>query len=546
MRRTIVRTLVSLATTLAVAVAAMAPAGADSRPHLALDPDVGPPTIQTTAVGKGFEPGETVELRFDKINMIGSAMADRLGKIQAEMMVPAPAEPGVHVVEARGVSSGIIASRVFLVRTDWAQFHFDAGRIGFNPFENVLSPGSVSGITIQLRKATSGAIVGSPVYCGGLVYAGSSDGNVYASPPPDGDFVWVFATRGPVVSSPAAIGPEPCKVIVGSMDGNVYALDGASRRLLWSSDAGAPIAAPLLAMAEGSLVVGDLNGVLHAFDLNGNRLWATQLDGPISGAAAFLNPPPDQDAPAPAQIDPGNRIYVGTERGTLYSLNPADGRLAFAVTLDGPIVSAPAVVRGFPKPGAPPKVFVGTTAGTLYALFADDGTKVWSFRTGGPITGTPGFIMPCAFIGSGDGKVYDIEEVDGRPVPSWIASVGSPVNTSLALANGVLYFGADDSKLHALDAGPRVVYERGDHGHPFLSHRRGRDGHRWHDEWRPGYIRAREALMAEPTVIRPPSSLGEAVPTLGFRGIGSCGVRKRNVSIDYICRMPCFLRAAGE
>jgi hypothetical protein len=52
--------------------------------------------------------------------------------------------------------------------------------------------------------------------------------------------------------------------------------------------------------------------------------------------------------------------------------------------------------------------------------------------------------------------------------------------------------------------------------------------------------------MAEPTVIRPPSSLGEAVPTLGFRGIGSCGVRKRNVSIDYICRMPCFLRAAGE
>src|SRR4030095_3304049 len=139
---------------------------------------------------------------------------------------PAPAAPGDHVVQARGTSSGIIASRVFQVRTDWAQFHFDAGRTGFNPFETVRSPGSVSGITIQLRKATSGAIVGSPVYCGGLVYVGSTDGNVYAQqPPPDQDFPWVFATRGPVVSSPAAIGPEPCKVIVGSMDGNVYALD---------------------------------------------------------------------------------------------------------------------------------------------------------------------------------------------------------------------------------------------------------------------------------------------------------------------------------
>ena len=36
------------------------------------------------------------------------------------------------------------------------------------------------------------------------------------------------------------------------------------------------------------------------------------------------------------------------------------------------------------------------------------------------------------------------------------------------------------------------------------------------------------------------------VPTLGLRGIGSGGVRKRNVSIDYICRMPCVLRVAGE
>ena len=455
MRRTIVRTLLSLAAALAVAVAAIAPAGADSRPHLALDPDVGPPTTETAAIGKGFRAGETVELLIDS-TVVGSTVADGKGKFQAEFVVPAPAAPGDHVVQARGMSSGIIASRVFLVRTDWAQFHFDAGRIGFNPFENVLSPGSVSGIIIQLRKATGGAIVGSPVYCGGLVYVGSSDGNVYASqPPPDQDFQWVFATRGPVVSSAAAFPPGPsgpCKVIVGSMDGNVYALDGASGRLLWSFGVGAPIAAPLLAMAEGSLVVGDLKGVLHAFDRNGNRLWATQLDGPISGAAAFLTPPPEGDAPVPAQIDPGNRIYVGTERGTLYSLNPSDGRVMFAVTVDGPIVAAPAVVRGFPEPGAPPMVFVGTTAGTLYALFADDGTEVWRFRTDGPITGTPGFIMPCFFVGSGDGRVYDIEEVDGRPVPSWIASVGSPVNTSLALANGVLYFGADDSKLHALDA----------------------------------------------------------------------------------------------
>jgi PQQ-like domain len=203
-----------------VAVAAIAPAGADSRSHLALDPDVGPPTTQTLAIGKGFMAGETVELLIDS-TVVGSTVADGKGKVQAEIVVPAPAAPGDHVVQARGISSGIIASRIFLVRTDWSQFHFDAGRIGFNPFENVLSPGSVSGIIIQLRKATGGAIVGSPVYCGGLVYVGSTDGNVYASPPPDQDFQWVFATRGPVVSSPAVHR-------AGAMQGNRW-LDGRER-----------------------------------------------------------------------------------------------------------------------------------------------------------------------------------------------------------------------------------------------------------------------------------------------------------------------------
>lgn len=121
-------------------------------------------------------------------------------------------------------------------------------------------------------------------------------------------------------------------------------------------------------------MVGDLEGTLHAFDADGNRLWANPLDGAISAGAAYLVAPEDGSAPGPRpqQLDTGSKIFVG--KGTLYSLNPGDGSVVFAVHLDGPIVSSPVVIRGFASSDDPPKVFVGTTAGTLYALFADDGT----------------------------------------------------------------------------------------------------------------------------------------------------------------------------
>jgi eukaryotic-like serine/threonine-protein kinase len=252
-------------------------------------------------------------------------------------------------------------------------------------------------------------------------------------------------------------------VIAASMDGNLYALHGRTGGLLWSADVGAPISASLLLLPppEGdTVVVGDLDGTLHAFDASGNRLWATRLDGPISAWAAFLGPPEDGSVPGPRpmQLDPGERIYVGTETGTLYSLNPNDGSIAFAVSLDGPIASSPVVIRGFASSDDPPKVFVGTTAGTLYSLFADDGTEVWSLGLGGAITGTPAVGSPRAigdpniFVGDEAGTVSAIGEVDGRPTPQWTVTLGAAVHTSPALANGVLYVGANDSQLHALDA----------------------------------------------------------------------------------------------
>jgi outer membrane protein assembly factor BamB len=434
---------------------------------LSLAPDTGPPTSEVRVQGRGFAAREVVAVFFDGAR-VASGAANPRGKLTAQLVVPAAAVPGAHEVSARGESSGLVASAGFLVRTDWTQFHFDAARTGWNQFENVLSPGTVSGIIVYDSHGTGGPIAGSPVYCGGRVVVGSGDGNVYAQEPHEPDFDWVFRTGGAVVGSPVTIPPGPCRVLVASTDGRLYALHGATGEMEWSVDLGAPVvASPLLIHGQAprepdKLLVGDRAGVLHAFDLDGNRLWATQLDGPISGApSAHTMVPPDPDAPAPLQLDPGDRIYVGSERGTLYSLNPGDGSVAFATALDGPIVTSPLVLHGFDPQPDPPRLIVGTTAGTLYGLFADDATEIWRLVLGAPIVATPaigspnlvgGFADPWVFVATADGTIGAFEDPDERPSTVWQTRLPSPTKSSPTLANGVLYLGADDSKLHALDA----------------------------------------------------------------------------------------------
>jgi len=236
---------------------------------LSLTPEVGPPTSEVRVQLRGFPAREVVDLFFDGERIV-TETANPRGKLATQLAVPATATPGDHQVSARGRSSGLVASARLVVRTDWTQFHFDVARSGWDRFENVLSPATVSGIIIYDRHATGGAIEGSPAYCGGRVLFGSADGNAYAQPPGDPDVGWVFRTGGAVVAPPVAIPPGPCLVVVASSDGRLYALDGATGALEWSVELDAPvIAAPLLLRGQAppepeKLLVGDRAGVLHA------------------------------------------------------------------------------------------------------------------------------------------------------------------------------------------------------------------------------------------------------------------------------------------
>jgi outer membrane protein assembly factor BamB len=80
----------------------------------------------------------------------------------------------------------------------------------------------------------------------------------------------------------------------------------------------------------------------------------------------------------------------------------------------------------------------------------------WTGLTGDWIDSSPAVANGVVYVGSGDGKLYAYAVGCGRGAgsctPLWTATTGGEINSSPAVANGVVYIGSDNGKLYAFDA----------------------------------------------------------------------------------------------
>ncbi|HYA77790.1 MAG TPA: PQQ-binding-like beta-propeller repeat protein, partial [Verrucomicrobiae bacterium] len=77
----------------------------------------------------------------------------------------------------------------------------------------------------------------------------------------------------------------------------------------------------------------------------------------------------------------GGVVYVGSEDGSVYALNAANGEYIWKFTTGGSVDSCPAVVNGV--------VYIGSWDGSVYALDATNGAQLWNFTTGSAIHSSP-------------------------------------------------------------------------------------------------------------------------------------------------------------
>ena len=136
-------------------------------------------------------------------------------------------------------------------------------------------------------------------------------------------------------------------------------------------------------------------------------------------------------------------------RGVLYALNRSNGQTKWAVrvgvdTTDLP-VRVPAAV------GIPERILVVSADAKTVTAFDSEGGQVWQYQLGGECLGRPLIVDQLAYFPTYDGKVHEIELVQGKLLgtfdlgqPLTVGGVRDP-NTNL------LYFPADDFCVYVLD-----------------------------------------------------------------------------------------------
>lgn len=419
-----------VALSLIVGVLVLGSPATASVPALTLSSKAQHPRARVALHGTGFGGTEKVDISFDTIP-VASSISDGAGHVTGKFRVPASAVPGDHTVTAVGRESGLQAQATFAVSTDWQGFHFDL-RNRYNPYENVLDPSTVGGLTEVWTFASAGGIESSPAVVNGVVYVGSDDGNVYALDASAGAELWSFATGGAVESSPTVVDGV---LYVGSDSNKVFALDASTGTQLWAiTREGRVLSSPTV--ASGIVLVGSFEDSfedrrLLALDAStGAELWS--LDAWV------------ESSPAVAK----GVAFVTTDDDFLYALDAETGSVVWRYVMPNSVMSSPAVVNGV--------VYVTLyDDGTVYAFDATIGALLWvSFPLHGAIDTSPAVANGAVYAGTSQDWFYAINASTGTE--RWARDFheqSSFIRGSPAVANGVVYFGSDDSNVYALDAG---------------------------------------------------------------------------------------------
>ena len=380
---------------------------------------------------------------------------------------------------------------------DWAQFRDSPTHVGYNTQEDTISASNVGALAVAWTGATGDAITSSPAVAGGVVYVGSQDGKLYAYAVGCGsggracDPLWTGAAGTAIAYSSPAIANGV--VYIGSWQGNLYAFDAAgvtgcsgtpkTCTPLWTAAmAGASIASSPTVVA-GVVYVGGTNDKLYAFDAAGVAgcsgspktcapLWTATTGSWIEASPAVAN----------------GVVYIGSGNDLLYAFDAAGStRCSGSPKTCAPlwtgatgsfVSSSPAVANGV--------VYVGSYDHDLYAFAVGCGSggsscsPLWTGATGDDVYSSPAVANGVVYVASWDDKLYafaitgdwpqfhntvsrrgdNVEEfaLSAPNVPAlgmaWKGAVGAHVESSPAVANGVVYVGTYDSgKLYAYAVG---------------------------------------------------------------------------------------------
>ena len=296
---------------------------------------------------------------------------------------------------------------------------------------------AVSLAVLTLNGKTAPARDDGAMFRGGPAHTGVYEGGG----PTLLGLAWRAPTQGDVISSPVVAGAT---VYVGSGDGHLYALDLATGARRWAFDAGSPVASSP-AVSGGMVFAAARDGSIFAVDARtGARRWriTTGPDRPLP----WGHESGDHYISSPTYVD--GTVVVGAGDGGVYALDGATGRRKWRAATEGRVRSSPAVANG--------RVFVGSNDGRVYCFDLASGTERWRYDTEGTtlksgsygfdrrsIQSSPAVADGVVYVGARDGFLYAIGEEDGKLRWRYDHKV-SWVITSPAVSDHIVYAGSSD------------------------------------------------------------------------------------------------------
>jgi len=224
---------------------------------------------------------------------------------------------------------------------------------------------------------------------------------------------------------------------VGVGDGQVYAnaadllaIDADSGDIVWRADTGGDRLTKPAATADGVVFTNRVDGLVTAFDSDGDVRWQHRTDTETRG---------------PTVADDTVYVATSTEPGTagrLLALNRTDGSVRWAVDTPSPKRGTRPVVDG-------DAVYLGCSGrdhGTLVALDRADGAKRWSFTDENSTVYEPAVTDDMVYAGSNDDHVYALSRTGEL---RWQIETDSVVGTVVAGEDRL--YAANNERLFAIE-----------------------------------------------------------------------------------------------
>ncbi|MCU0640074.1 MAG: PQQ-like beta-propeller repeat protein [Candidatus Krumholzibacteria bacterium] len=282
--------------------------------------------------------------------------------------------------------------------------------------------------TLKWKYAAGDGVGASPWIGNDWIIGADYKGNVFRLDARTGGRTWILGTGEKIISSPRA---DATMVIAGTTGGRIIAIDASDGRRLWTVVVGKSIwASPTL--GEDYIIAAATDGSLSRLSRSGAVQWNSKQDGTIYSS--------------PLVIQNENLVIFGSGDKSVRAVSLADGRLVWRTETGGDMRGSPAFDGT--------NIYIGSEDGILHALSLD-GAKIWNAGIRGAIRSTPLIKDGLLYVTSYGSGLTVLRCADGTPVAEYRAE--SPVYSSPALDDGLLFFGTMQGFLHAVSISREAV-----------------------------------------------------------------------------------------